>query len=296
MRSIKSLLAAFLLMLPMFAEAQLVRHHEMGIFGGTSNYYGDLNHVVVPKGSYAPVGSLVYKYFTHPAFGLRFSASYTELSAADSVSKVTADRLRNLNFTTNLFEASAGVEINLVKCDPMHSRFTPYVFGGLALFYFNPYTQDANNNRTYLKPLSTEGQGLPPYGDRLPYNLVNVAMPVGAGFKVLCGKKVYVNAEVGVRATFTDYLDDVSKGYVNMDSLYFYKGQQSVDLSYRTDELVSTPEMQVPETGYYPNLNYRRGDKAGSDWYWFAGVGVTVYFDSFGNLWPYRQTRCPRNK
>jgi hypothetical protein len=288
MKSTKRFLMAVVLSLPLFAQGQAVPHHEMGIFGGTANYYGDLQKKFFPNQGYAPVGGLMYKFFTHPAFGFRFGASYTELTAADSVSRIISDKRRNLNFTTNLFEAHAGFEANLLKCDPVYHRFTPYVFGGLSLFYFNPYTSDANNNKVYLKPLSTEGQGLPPYGDRQPYNLVNVAMPMGAGMKVLCGKKVYISAELGFRMTFTDYLDDVSKGYANMDTLFHYKGQQSVDLSYRSDELREGFE------NTYPNLNFTRGDKRNQDWFWFGGIGMTVYFDSFGNLWPYRQTRCPR--
>jgi Domain of unknown function (DUF6089) len=278
-----------LVMLPLFSLAQ-VRHHEMGIFGGTANYYGDLQKKFFPNNSYRPVGGLMYKYFTHPRFGVRFGASYSELTAADSLSEITSDRLRNLNFTTNLFELHGGFELNMLNCDPEFNKFTPYIFGGLSLFYFNPYTGDLNDNKVYLKPLSTEGQGLPAYIDRKPYNLVGVAMPFGGGLKILFGKKVFVTAELGMRLTFTDYIDDVSKSYVNMDTLFQGKGLQSVDLSFRNDEL------KTDMRNIYPNYKFQRGDKNPNDWYWFGGLGITVYFDSFGNLWPYRQTRCPRKK
>jgi hypothetical protein len=105
--------------------------------------------------------------------------------------------------------------------------------------------------------------------------------------KVLVGKKILVSAEIGVRFTSTDYLDDVSKSFVNMDSLFEYKGRQSVDLSFRRDEL-------EPWDKTYPNYGYRRGDNRSYDMYWFGGIGITMYFESFGNLWTYGPARCPR--
>jgi Domain of unknown function (DUF6089) len=277
-----------LFFIPMMAFAQ-ERHHEMGIFGGTGNYFGDLQPKLFPNNSYAPVGGLLYKYSVSPRVGFRFGASYTELTAADSLSDIAANRLRNLNFTTNLFEFHSGIEINLLKLDPMHRRFSPYVFGGLSIFYFNPYTGDVNNEKVYLKPLATEGQGLPTYTDRKNYNLVNFAIPMGGGMKVLVGKKVIVSAEMGFRFTTTDYLDDVSKSFVNMDSLYHYKGTQSVELSFRRDEMKGWEKD-------YPNYGFQRGDKRSYDMYWFGGLGITLYFESFGNLWPYGPTKCPKNK
>jgi hypothetical protein len=262
----------------------------MGIFAGTSNYYGDLQKNWFPTNGYSSAGGLLYKYFTHPRFGFRFGATYSELTAADSLSPIPADRLRNLNFTTNLFEIHGGIEMNMFNCDPEYSVITPYVFAGLSAFYFNPYTSKADGDKIYLRPLGTEGQGLPTYIDRKSYNLGAIAMPMGGGLKILFGKKVYVSAELGYRMTFTDYIDDVSKSFVNMDTLFHYKGAQSVDLSYRTDEL------PVGLENSYPNLGFKRGDTRPRDWYWFGGIGITVYFESFGNIWPYRQTRCPKKK
>jgi hypothetical protein len=278
-----------LILIPYFTFAQNERHHEMGVFGGTSNYFGDLQPELFPNNSYAPVGGLLYKYSTTPRVSFRFGISYTELTAADSLSSIATNRLRNLNFTTNLFELHSGVELNLLKIDPMYRRFSPYVFGGVSLFYTNPYTGNANNENVFLRPLSTEGQGLPTYTDRKPYNLVNVAIPLGGGLKLLVGKKVLLTAEMGFRFAMTDYIDDVSKSYVNLDTLYFYKGAPSVDLSFRRDEVKGWSKD-------YPNYSYARGDKRSYDMYWFGGLGVTLYFRSFGNLWSYGPTKCPKNK
>jgi hypothetical protein len=273
------------LLLPFITQAQ--RHHEVGIFGGTSSYYGDLQESLFPKEGYRASGGLTYKYYVHPSLGFRFGANYASLYGADSLSLSPAIKNRNLNFQSNLFEAHAAIEACMLPVDFDEYKFTPYVFAGFALFYYNPYTIGVNDEKVYLRPLSTEGQGLRQYPDRRVYSLVNAGFPLGGGLKVLIGKKVIIGAEIGFRYTVTDYLDDVSKSYVNMDTLWAYKGKQSVDLSYRTDELALWDKN-------YPNDGFRRGDNMKTDWYWFGGLNIALYFDAFGNRPRSLKTRCPR--
>ncbi len=274
-----------LLLFPFAVSAQ-VQHHEIGIFGGTSSYYGDLQQNFFPSNGYRAAGGLVYKYFMHPNIGLRTSINYASLYGADSLSDIPAIKMRNLDFETNLLEVAAGFEANLLGVDPSEYKFSPYIFAQMALFYYNPYILGDDQEKLYLRPLGTEGQGLDQYPDRAPYSLVNVAFPLGAGVKFLLGNKIFLNLEMGVRYTTTDYLDDVSKDYVNFDAL-FLNGQQTVDYSFRTDELPNWD-------GNYPNEGFNRGDDSQNDWYWFAGVSVSVYFDSFGNPYKHKQARCPR--
>jgi hypothetical protein len=275
-----------IMLLPIVVSAQ--KHHEVGIFGGTSSYYGDLQERLFPKEGYRAMGGLLYKYYVHPSVGFRFGASYASLYGADSLSESPAVKNRNLNFQSNLFEVHSALEVNLLPVDFDEFKFSPYLFAGLALFYYNPYTIGLNDEKIYLRPLSTEGQGLRQYPGRKVYSLVNVGFPLGAGLKVLIGKKVLVSSEIGFRYTTTDYLDDVSSSYVNMDTLFRYKGKQSVDLSYRTDETKNWD-------GNYPNEKFVRGDNMKKDWYWFAGISVAIYFDAFGNVITSKKTRCPRN-
>ena len=274
-----------LLCLPMALSAQ--KHHEMGIFGGTSSYYGDLQERWFPKEGYRACGGLMYKYYVHPMVGFRFGANYASLYGADSLSESPSVKRRNLNFQTNLFEAHAALELNFIPVDFDEFKFSPFLFAGIAAFYYNPYTQGINDEKIYLRPLSTEGQGLRAYTDRKVYSLVNVGIPLGGGFKVFIGKTVMLSGEIGFRYTATDYLDDVSKTYVNLDTLQRYKGKQSVDLSFHSDELPTWD-------GNYPNDKFVRGDNKKKDWYWFAGINVAIYFEAFGNWMPYKKTRCPK--
>jgi len=273
-----------LLALPLFAQAQ--QHHEIGLMAGVSNYHGDLQDKWFPSNGYKPMGGIIYKYFMSPHIGVRFGASYTQLTAADSLSDIPVKQQRHLNFTTNLFEVHGGIEINLLPIEVERMKITPYIFGGVGVFYYNPYTQGRNGERVYLRPLSTEGQGLSQYPDRKEYSLVNASFPFGGGLKFFIGNTLMVTTEIGFRYTSTDYLDDVSRSYVNMDTLQAARGQQAVDLSFRTPEVANWD-------GNYPNYKYQRGDSKANDWYIYGGINIAIYFRAFGNIKDYLQTRCP---
>lgn len=280
----KRIILSLAILVPFLAIAQ--PHHEIGLSAGVSSYYGDLQDELFPDYGMKPMGGIMYKYFMNPRVGLRFGASYTNLTAADSLSSIPAKRERNLRFATNLFEVQGGLELNILPVDKDRSKFSPYLFAGIALFYYNPYTDGYQGERVYLRPLSTEGQGIPNYSDRKEYSLVNVSFPVGGGLKFFVGKTLMICTEMGFRFTNTDYLDDVSKSYVNLDTLQAYRGQQAVDLAFRTDE-------QKLWDGNYPDYKFQRGDSKANDLYWFGNLTVTVYFEAFGNMADYWQANCP---
>ena len=151
-------------------------------------------------------------------------------------------------------------------------RWTPYVFGGLAVFRFNPYTHDAAHQKVFLKPLSTEGQGLDGYNLE-PYSLTQVAIPFGGGIKYALTDNIRVGAEVGIRKTFTDYLDDVSTNYADPVDLLEQRGQQAVDFSYRGDEVPGGNPA-------YPLKGDQRGGANQKDWYYFSGLTLSFRLGS----------------
>jgi Domain of unknown function (DUF6089) len=271
-------------------------HHEIGVTVGIANYFGDLQTKMIPNYGYQPMVGLVYKYFMNPHVGLRFGAEYTSLTAADSLSDIPVHKARNLSFATNLFEIHGALEVNFWPVDVLRCRVTPYIYGGIAGFYFNPYALDNAGDKVFLRPLSTEGEGLPMYPDRSVYSQVNVAFPFGTGMKFFIGQQLFVTAELGVRYTNTDYLDDVSKSYVNLDTLAAYKGQLAKEMSYRGN-VITTTDPNDPNNHLYhypmPNYGFQRGDTKSNDWYWFANITVTYYFKAFGNPRQYLLTRCP---
>lgn len=281
-----------LLAVPMMQAAYAQRHHEIGLSLGVANYYGDLQSNPVPWGvhmskTYKPSIGLTYKYFVNPHVGFRFGATYSRITAADSLSDGYAKQLRNLSFANDIFEVHGGIEINLLPIDMERFKFTPYIFAGIGAFYSNPFALDNDGEKVKLRTLGTEGQGLPQYPDRNFYSVINASFPIGGGFKFMVGNTMMVSAELGLRYTTTDYLDDVSKSYVNMDTLKAFRGSKAVDMSYRGKD-------HLEWDGNYPNYGFQRGDMKTNDWYWTVGVNVAIYFDSFGNLKEYIQTRCPR--
>src|SRR5690606_14355526 len=96
-------------------------------------------------------------------------------------------------------------------------KFSPYLFTGISLMNFQPKARDDSGNWVRLRDLGTEGQGLP--GNAEKYKLAGLAIPFGLGFKYNLGLNWNLTAEMGYRASFTDYLADVSGYYPNPDNL-----------------------------------------------------------------------------
>lgn len=280
----KRIILSLACLLPLVSSAQ--QHHEFGLSAGISSYYGDLQSKMFPDNNTHAMGGIMYKYFMNPHVGLRFGVSYTKLAAFDSLSNIPAREERNLSFQSNLLEFHGGFEINLLPIEKDRIKFTPYAFAGIAVFRFNPYTLGPQGEKVMLRPLGTEGQNIPVYPDRKEYKLVSTSFPVGGGLKFFLGKTFMIAPEIGFRFTNTDYLDDVSKSYVNMNTLKEYRGQQAVDYAFRTDELAGWD-------GNYPDYRYQRGDSKANDLYWFGNLTVTVYLENLGNMRDYWQANCP---
>jgi len=281
---LKRILLSLALVFPLCLQAQ--EHHEIGLTVGVANYYGDLQPKLFPSYGYAPMVGIIYKYFMSPHFGIRLGASYTNLTAADSLSNIPVDKARNLSFATHLFEVHGALEFNFIPIEVLKHKVSPYIFGGISVFYFDPYAQDNNGDDVYLRPLSTEGEGLPMYPDRKEYSLVNAAFPFGGGFKFFIGQTIMLTGEIGWRYTNTDYLDDVSKSYVNLDTLQAYKGALAKQMSYRGNTVKGWD-------GNYPSYGFQRGDSKSNDWFWYANITATIYFRTFGNPKEYLKTKCP---
>lgn len=280
----KRIILSFALLLPLLASAQ--QHNEFGLSAGISSYYGDLQPDLFPDNSTHAMGGIMFKYFMNPHIGLRFGAAYSKLAAADSLSRIPARIERNLSFETNLLEFHGGFEFNLLPIEKDRVKFTPYAFLGIAIFHINPYTRGDQQQRIYLRPLGTEGQNIPDYPDRREYKLTNISFPVGGGLKFFLGKTFMITPELGFRYTNTDYIDDVSKSYVNLETLREYRGEQAVEYAFRTDELAGWD-------GNYPDYQYQRGDSKANDLYWFGNLTVTIYLKPSGNLRNYWQANCP---
>jgi hypothetical protein len=265
---------------------------SIALFTGAINYQGDLNPSSFSFKHSNFTASLVFRKPLNRWFTFRAGAGIGKIEAADCWNR---DYLkpRNLSFTTTIKEAYAGLELNLL--DFSSKRFTPYFYGGLSVFHFNPWTLDNNGVKTYLKPLSTEGQGLPQYPKQRPYNLTQLALPFGMGIKYAVSPSVNIGFEFSQRKSFTDYIDDVSTSFVDPIILLQARGPKAVELAYRGDELPDGLQS-------YPGHGEQRGTASEMDWYYFFGATVEVKLGAFGKLFGNHKShrsiasqRCPRN-
>jgi len=239
---------------------------HVGIFGGVAAYQGDLTDRIIPKKVTNGAIGVTVNYELTPQIMLRGGFTYSVVGGADRFAKDDSMLARNLAFETHLTESSLLGEYYFF--DLNEQKFSPYVFGGLAVFHFNPYAYSGTTNKIFLKPLSTEGEGLSAYPDRKPYALTQLALPFGAGVKYAFNDRVRLGLELGIRKLFTDYLDDVSSRYVDPADLLAAKGQLAVDMSYRGDELPGgNPN--------YPAKGAQRGGVKHKDSYYFLGLHLT---------------------
>jgi len=253
------------IILSFFSLAASGQQFHIGVFGGLAAYNGDLTEKIFPKKVTNGAIGITGNYELKEQIMLRAGLTYAIVGGADRFSDNAELKLRNLAFETQLIEFSLVGEYYLLNL--YDRRYSPYAFAGLALYHFNPYAFNGSSQKIYLKPLSTEGQGINGYPDRKPYNLTQLAIPFGGGIKFAVTDNLRVGLEVGLRKLFTDYLDDVSTNYIDPNDLLAAKGQLAVDMSYRSDEVGGPPT--------YPTKDYQRGSPKNKDYYYFTGIHLT---------------------
>ena len=243
------------------------RYNSVGLSFDVLNYYGDL----------APLPNKLSTDFslTRPGVGIYFTrkyGSFYSLQASFMYGTIkgsdheSADRTdsqngvfryqRNLSFRNRVKELAVIGVFDLFKNHHTYvyrADWTPYAFFGIAIFHHNPQAKvpaaDLNGNAlsqagewVSLQPLGTEGQqiSLKP-GDAnhkiKPYSRLQAAIPLGAGVRVRLKSNFDISGEFGFRYVFTDYLDDVSRNYVDLGA--FGNNELARAMSYRTNEVVA---------------------------------------------------------
>jgi hypothetical protein len=233
---------------------------ELGLMGGGSFYIGDLNPYRPFRNSKWAFGG-VFRYNIHSRTVFRINATYGQVEAYDKGAKSEIFQNRNLNFNSKIYEVATGFEFNYFPFEIGHQRYkgSAYLLAEIGLFRMNPTTQ-YNGETVELQPLGTEGQGSA-LSKRSNYNLTQLCIPLGLGAKLTLWGWGTINVEMGIRKTFTDYLDDVhADGFVDVEQLAIANGPKAAALSNR-------------------NLNGarygKRGTSSNNDWYVFSGVMLT---------------------
>jgi Domain of unknown function (DUF6089) len=249
--------------IPSFVQAQKL---HLDLFGGFSNYQGDLQEKRFTTQQAKGAVGIGVRYDLSNHFAVRSNFTYSALGANDKYNGQADLRARNLSFQTKLTEGNLLLDYNILNLN--YHKLSPYVFGGVAVFHYNPYAYDSLGNKIYLQPLSTEGQGLTAYPDRKEYHLTQFAIPFGAGIRWRFTDNIVLSYEIGLRKTFTDYLDDVSSTYIDQTALASAKGAKAVEMAFRGDELKNGAT--------YPAEGTIRGGSKYKDWYYFSGVTISI--------------------
>lgn len=262
------------------------RQWEFDINIGPSNFLGDVGGGK-GKGKFflkdinSQSTSIFYganfSYYPRQWFGVRASLNQGSLSGFDSLIRNQGDveknrKTRNLGFRTNVTELNLAMEFYptayLVRRESFfNNKLRPFITVGIGVFKFNPQGiyEGADGSKTWvdLKPLRLEGQGMAEYSDRKEYKTTELQIPFGFGLKYFFNERWYFGAEILQRYTFTDYVDDVSKTYIDpaLFSKYLPKDQVTIaeQMMFKRGLVNNRPVSQF--------INKERGDVTNKDYY-----------------------------
>jgi hypothetical protein len=260
--AIRNFLIIFFLVLSVSANA-IAQGSDIGFFAGGSFYLGDLNPQR-PFYQSLPAAGLVWRKILNRRYAIRSGLNYGNIRAFDADFSNPLQQTRNLSFKSSIYELTSQIEFNFLPFEIGNPKFTfsPFIFTGLSIFHFRPYGL-LDDQWIELRPLTTEGQGtvLNPDTDR--YSLFQGAFSFGGGWKFALGERLGLAIEWGLRKTTTDYLDDVSTYYPDLNDLEDLGGSIAAQMSDRS----------LGASGL--NNGRQRGNSKNKDWYSFAGLMLT---------------------
>ena len=263
---------------------------EIGFFGGGSYYIGEIN-----RSHYAqqqPAAGIVYKKnFLNKRTSLRLNLMYNQIKAEDFKSGIGSQINRNLDFKNSIIEFGPVLEVNFFEYIPGQDNVeiggygTPYFFFGASLIRTNPkakFRTDYDGDWLALQPLGTEGQETS-FNPQKKYSRNQIVIPFGLGVKVNLSHHVCLAFEYGIRKTFTDYIDDVSGLYPDLDLLELERPEAVPFSENHKEEWVNDVDLND-----YDYSGLQRGNSADKDWYMVSGIVLTYQFFS--------DSSCPKWK
>ena len=276
-----------ILLLPAYSHAQRVRarwkayRYEWSGGIGASNFLGELGgaNQVGTHGfkdfefkATRPNVCVGFRYKLTPFFALHSHITVGGVSGDDALTEEYFRKNRNLNFRSTIYEINCNFEASLLaqkegglyKLRGIRRSSTyevsAYAFAGIGLFHFNPKGK-LDGRWVALQPLGTEGQGISPARNK--YSLTQICIPVGFGFRYFFNRHLGIGLEYGIRYTFTDYIDDVSKTYYDPQAILAANGPDAAALSdpsiVKNDKFIS---------------DQQRGDPRHNDSYMFAVFSI----------------------
>ena len=244
---------------------------DLTLAAGVASYYGDLvqKSPIFREPSFAISAGMSYNH--NPHLSLRADMSFLQIKGSDAKNSRPDLIARNLSFKSLVFDINTSIEYNVLDITGEEHKFTPYIFLGVGICHFDPYTKDRNGNKVMLQPLGTEGQGLDAYPDRTPYARTILQVPFGGGIKYAISDKISLGFEFKYRYVDTDYLDDVSNAGYPDRALLAAKNPALPFLTYRADQLPGGKAYTSTNT-----LGLSRGNPNNKDAY-YTGQFKLIY-------------------
>lgn len=193
------------------------QNYELGLWGGSTNYQGDLADGIVKLKEGKPSYGLLVRYspLSYLAFRVGFTAG--KIVGDDRTSSRPEIVQRGFSFTSNIRELAVMSEFHLPNYGSssygiFRPKFSPFLLCGVGITSLN-------------------GEPKAPK-DRIPYpfpefdaksNFFCVAF--GGGFKFQFAQNFATSIEWGTRSVFSDYLDGISQnGNPKANDWYMFGG------------------------------------------------------------------------
>ncbi len=243
---------------------------SLSIGAGSSTYIGELLPSAALlsmsgiKSTRMNIGVQYIKQF-HPHFAYKAGLTYLQiagddnyygLKVGDETSVYASNFERNLHFKNELVELSFLGVYELLKGNNFRKKranFSPYITAGVAALYSNPkargvaevikgdngevlgYRQSGWVSLRNVQVGENGGvAGTEEYTNGKAYSPLQLAIPVGVGFRLKMTNSIDFGFEFMYRKSLTDYLDDVSdnrREYLTTNSVYSNRSINK-DLSY----------------------------------------------------------------
>lgn len=213
--------------------------YDLGGGIGVAAYSGDIVRRL-DQGNIGLQGTLFGRRNFDNVWSMRAALSFGRISAADSITGIDAAALaRDAYFKGNIYEASVVMEYHFLDYTHPQAvyRYSPYGFFGLGYSYYS-----GSGSAYVFDPEENYGVGTP-------------VIPFGIGVKYRLTDKWTLAAELGFRATFTDFLDKIDD---------------------RQPVINRFPDPANPNPPYGVN----RGNYSDKDWYYFFGLTISYSFNT----------------
>lgn len=178
---------------------------EIGLFGGTSYYLGDINPTKQFYGASPSLGG-IFRYSINPRYAVRANLFYGKLKGNDLDFSSPFQQQRAGRFSSNILETALQFEINFLSFQPREHTtiFSPYISAGVGYSFMINSSSGAPSHAT---------------------------IPFAIGVKTSFSRRVTLGFEWGARKTFNDKVDgllnpggDTYKSAFHNNDWYYFTG------------------------------------------------------------------------